>query len=54
MLGTVGDIESMVFLEALRQFRYRVGNDNMCLVHVSLVPVVGAVGEPKSKPTQHG
>lgn len=52
--GTVGDIESMVFLEALRQFRYKVGQDNFCHVHVSLVPIVGAVGEPKSKPTQHG
>ena len=52
--GTVGDIESMVFLEALRQYRYRVGNDNFAHIHVSLVPVVGAVGEPKSKPTQHG
>ena len=52
--GTVGDIESMVFLEALRQLRYRVGEDNVCHVHVSLVPTVGAVGEPKSKPTQHG
>jgi CTP synthase len=52
--GTVGDIESMVFLEALRQLRYRCGGDNVCHVHVSLVPVVGAVGEPKSKPTQHG
>lgn len=51
--GTVGDIESMVFLEALRQFEFRVGRDNFCHVHVSLVPVVGAVGEPKSKPTQH-
>lgn len=51
--GTVGDIESMVFLEALRQFHYRVGGDNFCHVHVSLVPVVNAVGEPKSKPTQH-
>lgn len=51
--GTVGDIESMIFLEALRQLRLRVGADNFCLVHVSLVPVVGAVGEPKSKPTQH-
>jgi CTP synthase len=50
----VGDIESMVYLEALRQFRYKVGNDNLCHVHVSLVPVVGATGEPKSKPTQHG
>src|SRR4051794_15623853 len=52
--GTVGDIESMVFLEALRQMRYRCGEDNVCHVHVSLVPVVGSVGEPKSKPTQHG
>ena len=52
--GTVGDIESMVFLEAMRQYRYRVGNDNFAHIHVSLVPVVGAVGEPKSKPTQHG
>lgn len=51
--GTVGDIESMVFLEAIRQFKYRIGEDNLCHVHVSLVPVVGAVGEPKSKPTQH-
>eukprot|EP00457_Paulinella_chromatophora_P004122 gb/GEZN01004132.1/.p1 GENE.gb/GEZN01004132.1/~~gb/GEZN01004132.1/.p1 ORF type:complete len:615 (-),score=82.86 gb/GEZN01004132.1/:107-1951(-) len=52
--GTVGDIESMVFLEAIRQLRYKIGQDNFCQVHVSLVPVVGAVGEPKSKPTQHG
>lgn len=52
--GTVGDIESMIYLEALRQFRYRVGQDNLCLVFVSLVPTVGAVGEPKSKPTQNG
>jgi CTP synthase len=52
--GTVGDIESMVFLEALRQLRFRCGGDNVCHVHVSLVPVVGSVGEPKSKPTQHG
>lgn len=51
--GTVGDIESMVFLEAIRQLAYKVGSDNLCHVHVSLVPVVGAVGEPKSKPTQH-
>lgn len=51
--GTVGDIESAVFLEALRQFAYRVGRDNICHVHVSLIAVVGAVGEQKSKPTQH-
>lgn len=52
--GTVGDIESSVFLEALRQFRYKVGQDNFCHVHVSLVPVVGGSQEQKSKPTQHG
>jgi len=51
--GTVGDIESMMFLESLRQFAYRVGRDNFCHIHVSLVTVVGAVGEQKSKPTQH-
>jgi CTP synthase len=51
--GTVGDIESMIFLEALRQFQFVVGRDNIIFVHVSLVPVVGAVGEQKSKPTQH-
>ncbi len=38
--GTVGDIESMVFLEAIRQFEHRVGCDRCCLVHVSLVPVL--------------
>lgn len=51
--GTVGDIESMPFIEALRQFQFRVGADNFCLVHVSLVPVLGVVGEQKTKPTQH-
>lgn len=50
--GTVGDIESEVFVEALRQFQFRVGAHNFCVVHVSLVPVIGAVGEQKSKPTQ--
>ena len=52
--GTVGDIESMVFLEAIRQFQFRVGIEHFCLVHVSLVPVMGSVGEQKTKPTQHG
>jgi len=52
--GTVGDIESSVFLEALRQFRFRVGPGNFCHVQVSLVPVVHAVGQQKTKPTQHG
>ena len=52
--GTVGDIESMVFLEALRQFQFRCGKENICFCHVSLVPVLGVVGEQKTKPTQHG
>jgi len=51
--GTVGDIESAPFVEALRQFQFRVGKDNVCFVHVSLVPVMGPVGEQKTKPTQH-
>ncbi|GLJ49765.1 hypothetical protein SUGI_1056720 [Cryptomeria japonica] len=51
--GTVGDIESMPFIEALRQLSYRVGPGNFCLVHVSLVPVLSVVGEQKTKPTQH-
>jgi CTP synthase len=51
--GTIGDIESMPFVEALRQFQFRVGAENFCLVHVSLVPVLGVVGEQKTKPTQH-
>jgi len=48
--GTVGDIESMAFIEALRQFRNSVGRKNFCCVHVSLVPC--SSGEQKSKPTQ--
>lgn len=51
--GTVGDIESMVFLEALRQFQFNVGRENILFLHVSLVPVLGSVGEQKTKPTQH-
>ncbi|XP_076881996.1 uncharacterized protein LOC143530317 [Bidens hawaiensis] len=51
--GTIGDIESMPFIEALGQFSYRVGAGNFCLIHVSLVPVLNVVGEPKTKPTQH-
>jgi CTP synthase (UTP-ammonia lyase) len=50
--GTVGDIESLVFLEALRQMQARLPRDSMAFLHLSLVPVVGAVGEQKSKPTQ--
>ncbi|CCU98940.1 unnamed protein product [Malassezia sympodialis ATCC 42132] len=48
--GTVGDIESAPFVEALRQFQFRVGHDNFALIHVSLIPVIG--GEQKTKPTQ--
>ncbi|KDO77134.1 hypothetical protein CISIN_1g006689mg [Citrus sinensis] len=51
--GTIGDIESMPFIEALGQFSYRVGPGNFCLIHVSLVPVLNVVGEQKTKPTQH-
>ena len=51
--GTVGDIESAPYVEALRQFQFRVGRNNVTFVHVSLVPVMGPVGEQKTKPTQH-
>ncbi len=52
--GTLGDIESMPFVEALRQLQERVGWKNMCFVHVSLVPVLGSpISEQKTKPTQH-
>ncbi|EXB62694.1 CTP synthase 2 [Morus notabilis] len=51
--GTIGDIESMPFIEALGQFSYRVGSGNFLLIHVSLVPVLNVVGEQKTKPTQH-
>jgi CTP synthase len=51
--GTVGDIESMPFLEALRELSYEIGEHNMAFIHTTLVPVVGPVGEAKTKPTQH-
>ncbi len=51
--GTVGDIESLPFLEAIRQFRQDVGRDNALYVHLTLVPFIGAAGELKTKPTQH-
>ena len=51
--GTVGDIEILPFLEALRQFRKDLGRDNVCYVHVTLVPFIGPSGEQKTKPTQH-
>ena len=51
--GTVGDIESLPFLEAIRQFRHDVGRENVFSCHVSLVPFIGPSGELKTKPTQH-
>ncbi len=51
--GTVGDIESLPFLEAIRQFRIDVGRENALYIHVSLVPYLDATGELKTKPTQH-
>jgi len=51
--GTVGDIESLPFLEAIRQFRQDVGRDNTLYIHLTLVPFIGTAGELKTKPTQH-
>jgi len=51
--GTVGDIESLPFLEAIRQMRYDVGRENVCYVHLTLVPFIKTSGEIKTKPTQH-
>jgi CTP synthase len=51
--GTVGDIEILPFLESIRQFRNEVGRDNVCYIHVTLVPFIGPSGEQKTKPTQH-
>ena len=51
--GTVGDIESLPFLEAIRQFRQEVGRDNAMFIHLTLVPYIAASGELKTKPTQH-
>ncbi len=51
--GTVGDIESQPFLEALRQLRNEVGRENCLFVHVTWLPIIGATGEMKTKPTQH-
>jgi CTP synthase len=51
--GTVGDIESLPFLEAIRQMRQELGRENTLFVHVTLVPYIGAAGELKTKPTQH-
>ncbi|MDR7427130.1 MAG: CTP synthase [Armatimonadota bacterium] len=51
--GTVGDIEGLPFLEAIRQFKHTAGEENVCYVHVSLIPFLPAAGELKTKPTQH-
>ena len=51
--GTVGDIESLPFLEAIRQFRVDLGRENVIFVHLTLVPYIAAAGELKTKPTQH-
>lgn len=51
--GTVGDIESLPFLEAIRQIKYEVGSENVLFIHVTLVPYLGKAGELKTKPTQH-
>jgi CTP synthase len=51
--GTVGDIESMPFLEAMRQMRSEMGHDNFIFVHTTLVPILGTLQEQKTKPTQH-
>src|SRR3712207_6406444 len=51
--GTVGDIEGLPFLEAIRQLRYEVGRENICYVHCALVPFIGPTGELKTKPAQH-
>jgi CTP synthase len=51
--GTVGDIESQPFLEAIRQFRHEIGRENAIFIHLTLVPFIAAAGEVKTKPTQH-
>src|SRR5208337_3445772 len=51
--GTIGDIESLPFLEAIRQMRYDVGRENVLYVHLTLVPYIKSAGELKTKPTQH-
>src|SRR6202008_102256 len=51
--GTVGDIESLPFLEAIRQIRHEIGRDRCFFLHVSLLPYIGPTGELKTKPTQH-
>ncbi|MFO7839515.1 MAG: CTP synthase [Desulfosalsimonadaceae bacterium] len=51
--GTIGDIESLPFLEAIRQFRFDVGRENVLYIHLTFVPYISTAGEVKTKPTQH-
>jgi len=51
--GTIGDIESLPFLEAIRQFKAEVGKEDVLYIHLTLVPYIGTAGELKTKPTQH-
>ncbi|MEI7435506.1 MAG: CTP synthase, partial [bacterium] len=51
--GTVGDIESLPFLESIRQFKADVGKENVLYIHLTLIPYIAAAGELKTKPTQH-
>src|SRR5439155_484177 len=51
--GTVGDIESLPFLEAIRQMGLELGRNNVCYIHLTLVPYIASAGEIKTKPTQH-
>ena len=51
--GTVGDIESLPYIEAVRQFRYEHGRENVMVIHLTLIPYLSAAGELKTKPTQH-
>ena len=53
LAGTVGDIESLPFIEAVRQLTLEYGKKNTVNIHVTLVPYIGAAGELKTKPTQH-
>src|SRR3546814_13424123 len=51
--GTIGDIESLPFVEAVRQFRWETGTNNALVIHLTLIPYLSAAGELKTKPTQH-
>ena len=51
--GTVGDIESLPYVEAVRQLKWEMGNENTIVIHLTLIPYLSAAGELKTKPTQH-